>query len=123
MRNRQTRMIAGCGSGISCEEKYSSEEEMLEAAKRNVLKSSLIGTLERLSEMLVTANYVFGWDIQEYDAVRGTTDFWVLDWDESDVRRVPVTATPSHHAEANGAQSINATATHWRLLSGSLAPI
>ena len=88
MRNRQTRMIAGCGSGISCEEKYSSEEEMLEAAKRNVLKSSLIGTLERLSEMLVTANYVFGWDIQEYDAVRGTTDFWVLDWDESDVQDI-----------------------------------
>ena len=38
--------------------------------------------------MLVIANYVFGWNIQEYEVVKQTTDTWVLDWDASEVRDI-----------------------------------
>lgn len=80
MKNRQTRMIAGCGSGTSCSSIYLTEQDMLEVAKANLLKCSEIGVLGEFKNFVQRLEYVFNWDIQEYNIVTESTDEIELDW-------------------------------------------
>ena len=52
MRNRQTRMLAGCGSGRRCSDVYETEEAMLEEALRHLSQAAFVGISERFEETL-----------------------------------------------------------------------
>ena len=52
MRNRQTRMVAGCGSGNRCSDIYDTEEEMLEAAIQHLREASFVGITDHMEETL-----------------------------------------------------------------------
>jgi len=84
MRNRQTRMLAGCGSIQLCNEQYEDEREMLETAKRHLLQCSVVGILERFGDMVIHLNYIFGWNIEQYEIIEEKRDLMALDWDVDD---------------------------------------
>lgn len=60
MRNRQTRMLAGCGSGVRCEDVYATEEEMLAEAIRHLHEAAFVGVTDRFEDTLDLLWWTFG---------------------------------------------------------------
>ena len=81
MRNRQTRMIAGCGSTQTCEQMYPDEQYMLEVAKLHLLQCLDVGTVEQFSDFLVRLTILFGWELESYTIEQEGRDAMKLDWD------------------------------------------
>lgn len=79
--NRQTRMLAGCGSGKECSEVYETEQEMLGVAKLHLLQCIDVGVLEHFTDFVVRLEYLFKWNIKEYSILTEGRDDMVLDWD------------------------------------------
>lgn len=80
MWNRQTKMLAGCGSTKLCEEIYESEADMLHEAKLHLLRCDVVGILERFGDMLLTFNYLYDWVTEEFVIHREARDDLVLTW-------------------------------------------
>lgn len=66
MANRQTRMLAGCGTTERCS---LTDAELLERAKQHALQAHVITVAERLSESVLLTAYVFGWEVNEFPIV------------------------------------------------------
>ena len=80
--NRQTRMLAGCGSKYSCQEIYGSDEQMLLAAKYHLLQSHIVGTTELFSESLVLLTHLLSFYLPEYTVIHdppSPREDWPLD--------------------------------------------
>ena len=80
MWNRQTRMLAGCGSKYRCEEIYESPEIMLNVAKYHLLLSTIVGTMELFTESIFLLNHALQWNVTHYLIEQEGRDKMVLDW-------------------------------------------
>lgn len=79
MVNRQTRMLAGCGTTERC---GLTDEELLERAKQHVLQAHVLTIAERLSESVLLTAYEFAWDVAEFPIVSDSRNMAeTLDWD------------------------------------------
>ena len=73
-------MLAGCGSQVLCSDRYPSDRDMLEEAKRNLLRCKEFGTLSKFNELIVRMNHVMHLNINSFTIQTEARDNMPLEW-------------------------------------------